>query len=330
MKRGEVNILVTEPESCHEDYLALLKQIGKVTTKKVSRKELQEKIKNYDILVIGVETVVDKDLIDRAEKLKIVGSNTTGIDHIDVKYAEQREIKVVTLREARNLLEKINSTAEHTFALILSLLRKIPWAFDSVRSERWERKKFFGRELNGKTLGIIGFGRLGAKVAKYALAFGMKILAYDPHVGREKIVRHGAKAVDLETLLRESDVISIHVDLTPETEKMISYKEFKLMKKKPLLINTSRGRIIDEKALLGALEKTLVAGAALDVLASETISENPLLGNRLVKYARKHDNLLITPHLGGAAVEALRRSGLYVGQKIKEMVEKSEFAKGRK
>ncbi|MEW6221791.1 MAG: NAD(P)-dependent oxidoreductase [Candidatus Hadarchaeota archaeon] len=319
-----IKILVTEPESCHEDYLALLKKLGKVTAMKMSRRELLEKVAGYDVLVVGVETVVDKSVIDRAKKLKIVGSNTTGTDHIDVKYAESKGIKLITLRGATHLLEKIPSTAEHTFALILSLVRKIPWAFDSVRREEWVRKKFFGRELNGKTLGIVGFGRLGKKVAAYGKAFGMKVIAHDPFLSKSEISAQGVKPVDLKTILKESDVISIHIHLSKETEGMVGLNEFKQMKKNPILINTSRGRIVDESALLKALQKGLISGAALDVLVSETLKENPLRGNPLVKYSKKHDNLLITPHLGGTATEALRLSGLYVGKKINEEI-KSKF-----
>lgn len=318
-----IKILVAEPESFDRDCLSLLKNFGKVTTKRMSRSELLKKIADYDILVVGVETVVDRAVIDRATKLKIIGSNTTGVDHIDVGYANNRGIKLVTLRGAHNLLEKIPSTAEHTFALLLGLVRKLPWAFDSVRREEWRRWKFFGRELSGKTLGIVGFGRLGKKVAKYGRVFGMKVLVHDPQLSRKEIIRQGGKPVDLKTLLRESDVISIHLHLAPETEKLISKDEFKQMKRKPVLINTSRGKIIDENALLNALKKDLISGAALDVLASETIKENPLRDNPLVKYARKHNNLLITPHLGGSTTEALKKSSLYVAQRIKEILETS-------
>lgn len=315
-----INILVTEPESCHEDYLTLLRDIGRVVCKKMQRHELLEDIKNYDILIIGVETVVDRQLLDKAKRLKIIGSHTTGIDHIDVDYARKLGIKDVTLRDRPEMLKDVTATAEHTVALILSLMRNIPWAFDAVREEKWERSKFFGSQLKGKILGIIGYGRLGAKVAKYGLVFGLKVLVYDPYVDEEKIIQDQVLPVDLKFLLRESDVISIHVKLTKETENLVSYEEFQEMKRKPVFINTSRGRIVNEDALLEALNKKWVSGAAIDVLSAETFSSNPLYNNPLVKYAKENNNLLITPHLGGATFESMRTTGLYIGEKIKDIV----------
>lgn len=321
-----LKILVTEPESCHEDYLELLRSIGKVVCKKMSKRELSKRIKDYDILIIGIETIVDRELLDRAEKLKIIGSHTTGIDHIDIDYARQMSIRVVTLRDvSKKMLIDVTATAEHTIALILSLIRKIPWAFDAVRKQKWERHKFFGHQLKGKTIGIVGYGRLGSKVAKYALCFGMKVLAYDPYVDDKKLSQNGVVPVDLKTLLEESDIVSIHVKLTEETENLISYKEFRAMKRRPIFINTSRGKVVDENVLLEALRKKYISGAAIDVLANETVSPNPLLDNPLVRYARENDNLLITPHLGGATSESMRTTGLYIGKKIKDIIKEWNF-----
>jgi len=318
-----VKILVTEPKSCHPDYLALLETIGDVDCKKLSRRQLLKYIKNYDILIIGVETVVDRFVLDRAERLKIIGSHTTGIDHIDLDYARQKSIKVITLRDATELLKDVTATAEHTMALILSLVRKIPWAFDAVRKKKWEREKYFSNQLLGKTMGVIGYGRLGSIVAKYGLAFGMKVIAYDPYVDKQKMISDGVLPVSLNSLLKKSDIISVHVKLTKETKRLIGYKEFQIMKnKRPFFVNTSRGIIVDEDALLKALEKGWISGAALDVLSTETTSANPLLNNKLVDYAKKNQNLLITPHLGGATMESMRITGLYIGKKIKNIVRK--------
>lgn len=318
-----LKILVAEPESCHKDYLALLKNIGKVVCQKMNKQELLKKIGDYDILIVGVETVVDRQLLDKAKKLKIIGSHTTGIDHIDIDYARQKSIKVVTLRDvSKQRLKHITATAEHTMALILSLIRKIPWAFNAVKEGKWERHHFFGCELKGKTIGIIGYGRIGSKVGEYASSFGIKVLVYDPYVNIKELKEAKVTPVDFDTLLRESDIITVHVKLTEETKNLISYKEFKKMKKKPIFINTSRGRVVDETALLEALKKRWISGAAIDVLSNETTSTNPVLNNDLVKYAQKNNNLLITPHLGGATYESMRTTGLYVGMKIKEIVKK--------
>lgn len=311
MKSKKLKILVTEPESCHPDYLKILKKIGKVVSRKMSRSILLREIHKYDVLVVGVETLVDRKLLERAKNLKIVASNTTGTDHIDLEFAEKKGIKVLTLKDNPSILKKVTATAEHTFAIMLSLIRKIPWAFDSVRQRKWERYKFFGNQLSGKTIGIIGFGRLGKMVAKYAKAFDMNVIVYDPYASKDR----NFKFTDLDTLLMESDIITLHVKLTKETENLISYREFKMMKRKPIIINTSRGKIINQSALIYALRKKLIKGAAIDVISTE-LKKNPLSNNPLVTYAKKHRNLLITPHLGGATEESLKITGVYIGEQI--------------
>lgn len=320
MKSGirsrSLKILVTEPESCHPDLMAILRSIGSVRAEKMDRRKLLEEVRKYDILVVGVETLVDREVIRRARRLKIIASNTTGTDHIDTKFAERRSIRVLTLSDNPKILRKVSATAEHTFALLLSLLRKIPWAFDTVRKGKWKRSEFFGRQIRGKTIGIIGFGRLGRMMARYSRAFGMRVLAYDPYAKHDV---KGVSFVSLEELLRNSDIISVHVKLTEETENLIGFDEFKMMTRKPVIINTSRGRVINQRALLYALKKGLISGAALDVIREE-LTEDPLRKNPLVEYARKHKNLLITPHLGGATEESLRITGVYIGRKIKEVV----------
>jgi len=317
-----MNILVAEPESYSKKCIDILAQIGKVTAKKMKRDELLSRIKDFEVLVIRVETRVDRELIDRAKKLKIIGVAATGLDHVDVDYAQRRGIKVVSLKGERKFLERVNATVEHTFALMLSLVRKIPWAFEEMKKGRWVRSPFFGRELNGKTLGVVGFGRIGSKIAGISQKFGMRVLANDPHVDKRAIKKLGVKPVSLETILKESEIIVICVALTPETENMISSKEFKQMHRKPILINIARGKVVDEGALLDALKNNRISGAALDVLSIETEVDNPLLGNPLLEYMRKHDNLVITPHLGGATFESMEATGMFIAQKIKALVGK--------
>jgi D-3-phosphoglycerate dehydrogenase len=317
-----MKILVTEPESCHPDYMRLLEEIGEVSCKSVRKEELSEIIGSYDILVIGVETIVDESVLKKAKRLKIIGSHTTGIDHINVDCANKLGIEVITLRDAPEILKTVSATAEHTMALLLSLVRRIPWAFDAVREERWERSRFFGVQLKDKKMGIIGYGRLGRMVVRYGLCFGMSILVYDPYLSQKDITQKRVNLVGLDELLKESDIISIHVKLTEKTENLIGRREFCKMEKRPFFVNTSRGRVVDEEALLEALERGWIRGAAIDVLRTETTSSNPLSENLLVKYAKKHQNLLITPHLGGATEESMRTTGLYIGKKIKELMRK--------
>lgn len=310
-------ILVAEPEP-YAHALLELRKIGRVEARRANRRELLAKIKDFDALLVGVEVGVDKQLLDAAKKLKVVATATTGLNHVDVECAKRKGVKVISLQGAE-FLKNVNATAEHTLALLLALVRKIPWAFDSVKCRQWTRKRFFGRELNGKTLGVIGFGRLGSKLAGYAHALGMRVLAFDPYVPARKMARRGARKVGLRELLRESDFVSVHVTLTPATIGLVGAREFAAMKPTAFFVNTSRGAVVDEKALLQALRKKKIAGAALDVLASEGKgNRNPLEGNPLVEYARSHDNLLITPHLGGATLESMALTTSFIAGEVKK------------
>ena len=316
-------ILVAEPETYSKKCVDILSKVGRVTAKKMNRKELLSSIEKFDILVIRLETRVDRELIDRSKKLKIIGVAATGLDHVDVEYAGEKGITVVSLKGERKFLESVNATVEHTFALILSLVRKIPWTFEEVKQERWTRAPFFSLELNGKTIGILGLGRLGSKIAKIAKSFGMQVITCDPYVSKAAAEKIGARKVDDGTLLVKSNLIVVCAALNPETVDLINSKEFMQMRLKPILINTARGKIVNEKALLEALEKGRISGAALDVLSNEVEADNPLQKNPLVKYAREHDNLIITPHLGGATFESMERTGIFIAERIKSLTKKA-------
>jgi D-3-phosphoglycerate dehydrogenase len=307
----KMKILVTAPDYFDEETIGALKNIGEVVCDKFTNEELLEQINDTDILIIRSETKVDRTLIDRAKNLKIVATGTRGVEHIDTDYAKQKGIKIISLSD-----ENSNATAEHTIALMLSLIRKVPWSFESVKSHGWERGKFIGHELKGKTLGLIGLGNIGKIVAKIAKSFGMNILVYDPYVDEKTVMEYGTNSKTLENLLENSDIISVHVPLTKETAGMISYEQFKMMKKRPLLINTARGKIIDSDALVDALKNRLISGAALDVLPEEP----PPAHDALIEYVKSNDNLLITPHLGGLTKEAICATGKCIVEKIKETV----------
>ncbi len=306
-------ILITEPEYFPEEAVAILRQIGNVVAKRMGRKELMKEVKDTDILFVRVETLIDKILLKNAEKLKIIASATTGIEHIDVVGAEKRGIKIINLEGVHTL-----PTAEHTFALILSLVRKTPWAFEHMKKGKWERYKFFGKELGGKTLGIVGLGRIGGKVAEYAKAFGMNIIAHDPYVSNERATELGLELTSLENVLKKSDVITVHAMLTKETENMIDTKQLEIMKSSAVLVNVARGKIVNEKALVKALKSKVITGAALDVYSTEPVED----GNILVKYAKANDNLLLTPHIAASTDESIRHAAIYVAQKVKEVIRK--------
>lgn len=306
-----MNILVVSPEYFPEEILLELKEIGNVSSKKLSREELLNEIENYDAVITRVDVKFDKEVLEKASKLKVIGSGTTGLDHIDVDYANSKGIKIINLATTHTI-----PAAEHTFSLMLSLAKKIPWAHDSLKRGEWERHKFFGMELQGKILGIIGFGKIGSMVARYAKSLGMNILTYDPYINRDLANEIGAKVTNLDEVLQQSDVITIHAFLSPETRKMINSYALSKMKNTALLVNVARGEIIDDDALLDALKNNKIAGAALDVFEEEPVPIN----SKLIEYARSHDNLIITPHIAASTKESVQNAAKEIVQKVKEFL----------
>jgi len=266
---------------------------------------LKEVIKDYDALVVRSATKVTSEIIQAAKKLKVVGRAGVGLDNVDLEAATQKGIIVMNTPAGNTI-----STAEHTFSMILALSRNIPQANASTKKGEWKRSKFMGVEVYGKTLGIVGFGRIGSEVAKRALSFGMKILAYDPFLSAEVAESIGVEIAELKKVLQEADYITVHTPLTDETRHMISDKEFGLMKKGVRVINCARGGIIDEAALVKALKELKVAGAAMDVFENEPLSaENELL---------KLDNVILTPHLGASTEEAQVNVAIEVAEIVRD------------
>jgi len=320
-----MKILITESENYSERALEIYRQAGYVVLgNNLTREELLREVSNADILVSRLAHVIDREILERAKNLRFIASPTTGLNHIDIKSAENRGIKVISLRGETEFLRKVHATSEHTFALLLALIRKVPWNFNAVIQDRsWDRDSFKGRELSGKILGIIGVGRLGSHVAKIARGFDMNVLGCDPHVSKFEIEAGGVVPVELDYLLEYSDIISIHVSLVDKTKNFIDARIIAKMKDGVLLVNTSRGEIVDEIALLSALESGKIGGAAFDVLADELHwSENKKIaeGNaslKLIEYAQSHGNLLITSHLGGATYESMEKTEIFIAQKVK-------------
>jgi D-3-phosphoglycerate dehydrogenase len=265
-------------------------------------------------------------VLDASSKLAFVVTPTTGLDHIDLEHAKRRGIEVISLRGESAFLEDVHSTAEHAFALLLALARKVPAAHEDVASGRWRREPFIGFELHGKRLGVLGAGRLGRKVAGYGLAFGMEARAHDTDASQVARAPAGTKAVSLDELLSTSDVLSIHLPLNETTRGFVNAERLARMKSGALLVNTARGEIVDERALLAALENRHLAGAALDVLAGDAVwndtGQPP--AHPLIAYARAHDNLVLTPHIGGYALDSILKTRRFVAQRF------AERAKGAK
>lgn len=309
-------VLVTAPDYFPDEYLKSLDGVCTIVKKKLSREELLRQVADFDALLIRVDTIVDKEVLENSKNLKAVASATTGLNHVDLEYAEKKGVKVFSAPGVN-----ATSAAEHTFALMSSLVKRIPWGFDSIKNGKWERTNFFGKQLEDKTIGIIGLGRIGKKIAKYASAFGMKILTYDPYITMESALEVGTQITSLEDLLKNSDFITINVALTAETKHIVNKESLNMMKKNAIVINTSRGDAVNEKDLLESLQNGTIAGAALDVFSEEPLTEN----NMLVAYSKNHDNLLLTPHIGGSTEESIRDACKYVVEKLAEFLHEPGF-----
>ena len=310
-----LKILNIEPKDYSEKARVVLKTLGTLFEEEVRLDELPEKLSGIDVLITRLGFSLDGTILEKADQLKVIISGTTGLDHIDLDYCAKKNITVLSLQGETEFLNSISSTAEHTFGLILALIRKIPFAFDDVKSGGWRRDQFKGYQLQGKRLGIVGYGRLGRQVAKMAKAFQMEVGAFS----EGKIDGEVQSFSTLDELLVWSDILTLHVPLNEQTRNMISKQELSKLSKGAYLINTSRGGLIDEEALLEVLTENQLAGAAVDVV----VSEHKLLNGTspMVEYAKTHDNLIITPHLGGATFDAMEQVELFMAEKLKKHLE---------
>ena len=263
---------------------------------------IEDQIKGFDCVVVRSATKITREVIDAADKLKLVVRAGVGLDNVDSKAAKEKGIEVQNTPEAPTV-----SVAEMVFSMMFAMARNITQADSSMKDERWEKKKLTGTELWNKTLGVIGFGRIGYEVARRAKAFDMNILAYDV-IDIEKICAEvGAKKTDFEDLVKNSDYITVHVPLVPQTKGMLGEKEFAMMKKTAFIVNTARGGVVDEKALLKALNEEVIAGAALDVFENEPPHDWELV---------KHPRIVATPHLASSTKEAQVRVGELTADKV--------------
>jgi len=273
-------------------------------------------LKKADILVVRLAVNVDKKIIDFAPNLKVIATSTTGLNHIDMDYAKKKGVKVISLRGRTGFLKNIPSTAEETMALTLALLRKLPWAFDYVKSGGWDSTAWSGHQLHKKTLGLMGFGRLGKIVAKYAKSFGMNVIVCDPHIPKKVMDTRGVKKVDMTTLFKASDILSLHVLLTPETHPLVNEKHLKMMKPSAYLINTARAELIEKGAIYKALKNKWISGVAIDVMWDERPDGGHLKKDPLWKYAKTGKNLIILPHIGGATIEAMHTTQEFIAELV--------------
>lgn len=263
------------------------------------------------VLDASMKVPLNRDLLERAVKLKLVITATTGADHIDQSFLASRGIPLLTLKGQTQVLHNLTPAAELSWLLLMACARKLRPAIKHVEQGRWDREQFPGVLLKGKTLGLIGCGRIGQWMARYANAFGMTALGFDPY---NQNWPEGLKPVSLPELLRAAHFISVHVHLTDETRGLIGAPEFALMRPGAILINTARGAVVDETALLSALESGRLSAFGFDVIEGEP----NVTQSRVWQYAQTHDQCVITPHIGGFSPDALEIVLRFTARRIKE------------
>ncbi|MBV9082348.1 MAG: hypothetical protein JOZ62_06720, partial [Acidobacteriaceae bacterium] len=304
-------ILVAESTGFAPEACEILRRAGNVCLEDLNAESLSERLKEADVLWVRLRNRIDGSILSRARRLKAIATPTTGLNHIDIEAAQSRGIEILSLRGEVDFLRDIRATAELTVGLALALIRRVPQAFDHVQRGGWQRDLFQGSELYRKIIGIVGYGRLGKIVADYFSAFGARVIAADPYIDAREVSR-SVELVTLEELIRRADLVSIHVNLSAHTTRLFDEAKFAVMKRGAYLINTSRGEIVDERALLAALESGHLAGAGIDVIADEhNISTSPL-----VAYSRTHTNLLITPHIGGCTRESMEKTEVFLAHRV--------------
>ena len=301
------NIKIFVADDVNEDKLAPLREAGFNVVKKTKLEgdALAAEIRDADGVIVRSATRITADLMDAAEKLRVIGRAGVGVDNIDVKAATARGIVVMNAPDGNTI-----TTAEHTIALLVSMARNIPQAHAKLQTGVWDKKSFVGVELHGKTLGVVGLGRIGKHVAGIARGFGMNILAFDPFASTEQAGELGIELGTLDEVLSKADFVTIHTPVTDETRGIIGRDAFAKMKTGVRLVNCARGGLVDEAALLEAVESGKVAAAAMDVFAQEPLpADSPLLGN---------DKIITTPHLGASTTEAQEGVALTVAEQMRD------------
>ncbi len=282
------------PDVVHPSALEIVRQLPDViitSSGQMTREQTLAAIPDADALIIRSATKVDADMLAAASKLKYIARAGVGVDNVDIAAATERGVIVMNTPDGNTI-----STAEHTFGLMLALARHIPQAHMSMSAGKWDKKSFMGVEIKGKTLGVVGFGRIGRAVAKRALAFEMTVIAFDPFIPADVAADMGVELVSLEALYQRADFITLHALLTPETREMINKDSLASMKKGVRIIDAARGALINEPDLANAIKSGQVAGAALDVFAEEP----PATGNPLVNLP----GVIHTPHLAASTDDA--------------------------
>jgi D-3-phosphoglycerate dehydrogenase len=296
-----MQILITDKIA--DEAMDILGKEHEVFFDEMDHESLIREIPNYNALIVRSRTKVGKDVVENAKKMIVIGRAGIGVDNIDVDEASKRGIKVVNAPTGATI-----SVAELAIAHMLSLSRHIPYADGTMKRGIWEKKKLMGKELFGKTLALIGSGRIAQHVSHIANGLGMKVLVYSPHITEEKASKMGATMIkDVKELVKKADFVSLHIPHTPETHYLVDRDFLSWMKPTAFLINCARGGVVDENALYDALKEKKIAGTALDVFEKEPPGESPLLNL---------DNIVFTPHLGASTKEGQRRAGIICAEQV--------------
>ena len=313
------HVLNLEPEGFSPLARARLERFARVSEGPLTRDELLRALQDVDVLIVRLGHHIDRDVLAAAPALRVISSATTGLDHIDLQAARERGIRVISLRGERAFLDSVRATVEHTWALMLTLLRVTHRAAAHAEAGGWDRDRFRGRELAGKHLGIVGLGRIGSAVARIAGAFQMGVSAYDPFV--EAWPDSVGRTTSLRDLMALSDVMSIHVPLNDTTRDLIGVDELAALPAGAIVVNTSRGGVLDEDAVVRSLRSGHLGGAALDV---QKVEEGGSVNEALLAWAREHPNLLLTPHIGGATYESMEKTEIFMTEKLEATLQTLE------
>jgi D-3-phosphoglycerate dehydrogenase / 2-oxoglutarate reductase len=314
--RGDLNVLIAESEAFSRRAAEIVRAAGQVRFMHATRPQLLRSLREIDVLWVRLGHRIDAEVMNAAPRLRYILSATTGLNHIDLVEAERRGIEAISLRGETEFLRDVHATAEHTVALILAMLRRLPAAALSAVLGSWDRERFRGEELYGKTVGIVGYGRLGRMVAPLLHAFGARVVAND----RKST---SPAAMPLDQLLWEADIVSLHASFDESLRGFFGEKQFSRMRPQSWFVNTSRGELVDERALIEALRSGHLSGAALDVVSGENDAD--LSRHPLVLYARDHPNLILTPHIGGCTTESLEKAEVFLAEKFVRIYTEHRF-----
>lgn len=310
-------VLNLDPQYFSIEGINILKKYYSYTEMNISDLNLDD-LQQYNIVIVKFALKFDKTILAKCKKLEIIACPATGVDHIDKKYCDKKGITIISLFGESTFLQSIHSSAEHTWALLISVFKNISSSSEYLKSEKiWDRNKFITRDLFGKTLGIIGYGRNGKKIAKFALAFGMNVVYFDKAKFKGTNVKN-IKKTTLIDLVKYSDLIVLSITFNNTTKGIINKKVLDQCINKPIIVNSSRGEVIVEEDIIYALENGKISKYATDVLTGEYDS-NFLNESLLFNYSLKHKNVLITPHIAGANFDSWEKADLFICKKIIEV-----------